>query len=162
VRRRAPGSKGSRSEEPAGQRRDRQGGLVKTISWILGFIALALIGYLLYHFFEDRRRSPDAVYYEVNADSVQAFRDRAGELRRQSKALKARLEELKLWERPAVQARIEELDRQVDGLDQAVERWEMARRTRSEKDLYRQCVLLYGQASGMCDALAMDTLPPKP
>ena len=131
---------------------------MKTLSWILGIVALALIGYLLYHFFEDRRRAPDAVYYEVTADSVQAFRDRAAELRLQSKALKARLEELKLWERPGVQARIAELDRQVDGLDLAVERWEKSRRTRSEKDLYRQCILLYGEASGACKSLAMDTL----
>lgn len=133
---------------------------MKTVSWILGFATLALIGYLLYHFFEDRRRAPNIIYYEVTADSVQAFRERAAELRLQSKSLRARLDELKLWERPGVQARITALDKQVTELDLAVERWETSRRTRSEKDLYRQCVLLYGQASGMCDALAMDTLAP--
>lgn len=131
---------------------------MKTLGWILGAVALALIAYLLYGFFQDRRKSPDAVYYEVTTDSVLAYRERAAEIRAQSKLLKARIEELKLWERPGVQARIEELDRQVAGLELAVERWEAGRRTRSEKDLYRQCILLYGEASGACKSLAFDTL----
>lgn len=132
---------------------------MKTLGWILGVAALALIAYLLYNSLESRRRAPDAVYYEVTTDSVLAYRERAAELRAQSKLLRARLEELKLWERPGVQARIGELDRQVAGLEQAVERWEAGRRTRSEKDLYRQCILLYGEASGACKSLAFDTLP---
>ncbi len=133
---------------------------MKAVGWIVGLIALALIGYLLYEFFTDRKRARDIVYYEVTADSVQAYRDRAVELRRQAKVLRARLDDLKLWERPAVQARIAELDRQVEELELAIERWSKARRTRSEKDLYRQCILLYGEASGICKALAADTLTP--
>jgi uncharacterized protein YlxW (UPF0749 family) len=135
---------------------------MKTIAWILGLIVLALIGYLLFNFFTDERRAQDVVYYEVSADSVRAFREQAAELRSQARLLRARLEQTALWDWPSVQERARTLDRRVEQLDSTIAAFENTRRERGAMDLYRQCLLLYGQAAGMCEALATDTLPPKP
>jgi hypothetical protein len=57
-----------------------------------------------------------------------------------------------------VQLRIAALQRELAGLRRAVDEWRATRTGTGGPAAFRQCVLLYGKASGVCDALALDTL----
>lgn len=131
---------------------------MRIVGWLVGIVALVTIGWLIRDFLIRGRSRPQSSLI-APAESLAAFRERAGVLRQQSRLLRARLSQSKLWERPAIQARIVELDRQITELDSAIIRWQASLGTKEGPDIYRQCVELYGAASGFCRALALDTLP---
>lgn len=131
---------------------------MRIVGWLVGIVALVTIGWLIRDFLIRGRSRPRSSLI-APAESLAAFRERAGALRQQSRLLRARLSQSKLWERPAIQARIVELDRQITELDSAIVRWQAALGAKEGPDIYRQCVELYGTASGFCRALALDTLP---
>ncbi len=132
---------------------------MKALTWVLGIIALALLAYVVYNLVAPGYRRADSVAaVEVSADSIQAYIERAQELEARADSLRARLAELRLVERPAVQLRITTLERELASLRQAIDEWRMARTGIGGPAAFRQCILLYGKASGVCDALALDTL----
>jgi hypothetical protein len=61
-------------------------------------------------------------------------------------------------ERRDVKARIAESERLILELQRAIEQWRVARGGDAPDAAYRQCILLYGRATGACDALALDTM----
>ncbi|MBM3322559.1 hypothetical protein FJY69_03680 [candidate division WOR-3 bacterium] len=132
---------------------------MKTLAWILGILASVLLIYVVYSLVAPGRRRADSVAsVEVSADSIRAYMDRAEELGIRADSLRARLTELRLVDRPSVQFRIAALERELAGLRQAIDEWRVARTGVGGPAAFRQCVLLYGKASGVCDALALDTL----
>jgi hypothetical protein len=133
---------------------------MKTLTWILGLALLAAIGYLVYDFFTHRRTqaAPTPVPTGVGPESIAAYEQRIEELQAKTEALKARMKAAGTLERPDVQERLHGLQARMDNLAQAVRHWKMLQDSGNKDEAYRQCILLYGKASGVCDALAPDTL----
>ena len=131
---------------------------MKTLAWILGIIAILLLAYVVYSLAAPRSRRSDYISSaEVSAESVQVYMTKAADLEQRADSLRRRLTELRLVDRPGVQLRIAALERELSGLRQAVEQWRAARSGTGGPAAFRQCVLLYGKASGVCDALSLDT-----
>lgn len=134
---------------------------MKIAFWILLLVLVGLVGYLTYSFIRQRRTQVDFVDYEVSRDSVESYQRRVVELEARAESLRVRLEDAHLVERPSVRARLSALNREIAALKHAVEQWQTSRSGGTgSSNVYRQCVLLYGRASGVCDALSLDTLGP--
>ncbi len=132
---------------------------MKTLAWILGVIALGLLAYVVYVLVASRSQRSDYISSaEVSAESIRVYITRAAELEERADSLRRRLTELRLVDRPGVQLRITTLERELAGLRQAIDEWQAARTGIGGPAAFRQCVLLYGRASGVCDALSIDTL----
>ncbi len=131
---------------------------MKTVAWILGLVSLVMLGYIVFSLLLPRSRQPEYFAAEVSADSIAAYDARAAELEQRADSLRRRLTELRLAARPGVQLRIAALQRELAGLRRAVDEWRATRTGTGGPAAFRQCVLLYGKASGVCDALALDTL----
>jgi hypothetical protein len=63
--------------------------------------------------------------------------------------------------RREVRARLAEFESQISDLKHAIAQWRLARGGDAPNEAYRQCLLLYGKARGVCEALAPDTLAGK-
>jgi hypothetical protein len=133
---------------------------MKTVLWLLLLICVGLLGYFVFDFARHRRTQVDLLPYEVTDDTIAVYEARADELATRADSIRQRLGKLGLLSRPAVLARVTDIEQEVANLRRAVENWKAARPARKGGDLYRQCILVYGRASGVCDALARDTLPP--
>jgi hypothetical protein len=132
---------------------------VRTLFWLLlaGFVAL--LGWFSYDFITRRRTQVDVATLNLSPDTVAAYRQRVTELEQRADSLSRRFASTNLLRRPDVNARITQLNAEVGALRQAIAAWEAAK---GGDDLYRKCILMYGKASGVCDALAADTLAPSP
>jgi hypothetical protein len=109
------------------------------------------------------RSSPKRIDYipaEVGMDSVAAYEKRAGELEAESDSLARVLERVGLLQQPFVRAQLERVEQEVYALRVAVEKWKSARTTSAQGQAYRECVLLYGRASGAC-AVLRESEPPE-
>lgn len=131
---------------------------MKTVFWLLMLVFFGLLGYLLNEFIQGRRSQVEFLNYEVSADSIAVFQARADSLRVQADGLRERLERTGRLTRASVRARLELLEDEIISLERTVEMWRKSRPARAGRDAYRQCVLLYGEASAACQALAQDTL----
>jgi len=136
---------------------------MKTWFWVLFVAFLALAGYVVWGMAQQPKRQtkPAAVSFEVSAESAAVYEQRVAELEAQVDNLKKRLEAVGTAERRAVKARLAEFDSQISDLRRAIAQWRLARGGDAPNEAYRQCLLLYGKARGVCDALAPDTLTGK-
>jgi hypothetical protein len=136
---------------------------MKTWFWIVLVALLLLAGYVVIGFGQRPRgqAQPPAVPYEVSAESVAVYEQRAAELQARADSLKKRMEEVGTAERREVKARVAEFERMVSELQRAIAQWRIARGGDAPDAAYRQCVLLYGRARGACEMLAPDTLTGK-
>jgi len=136
---------------------------MKTVNTVLGLILLIIIGYLLFAHFAHHRSQPRPaqVSADVGSDSIAAYRQRVVDLKGHADRLRARLTVAGRADKAAVKARLQMVDEQIQALEQAIGRWEVVINPDEKAGAYRQCILYYGKASGVCDALAPDTLAGK-
>jgi hypothetical protein len=136
---------------------------MKTWFWIVLVAFLVLAGYFVLGLVQrpKTKAQPTAVPFEVSAESVAVYEQRAAELQAKADSLKKRMEAVGTAERREVKARVAEFERTVSELRRAIAQWRIARGGDAPDAAYRQCVLLYGQARGACEMLASDTLTGK-
>ena len=109
------------------------------------------------------RNPPKRVGYiesEVGTDSIAAYEKRAEELEVEADSLAEALERVGLLQQPFVRAQLGRVEHEVKALRVAVEKWKSARTTSAQGQAYRECVLLYGRASGAC-AVLRESEPPE-
>ena len=136
---------------------------MKTWFWIVLVAFLLLAGYVVVDLVQRPRTKapPSAVPFEVSAESVAVYEQRAAELRATADSLKKRMEAVGAAERRDVQARVAEGERLISELQRAIAQWRIARGGDAPDAAYGQCILLYGQARGACEVLALDTMTGK-
>jgi len=133
---------------------------MRTLFWSAVLVLALLAGYLIRGFIRERRQQAGPVSFEVSAESIASYQARIDELEARVARIRIRLPLSLPGERAAYVRLIAELEEEIRDLRVAVEQWRSARGVRATDDLYQRCVLLYGRASGVCDALAAETLPP--
>jgi len=94
----------------------------------------------------------------VSAESAAAYEKRVVELVARVELLKKRMVAAGTAERREVKARLAEFENQISDLKHAIAQWRLARGGDAPNEAYHQCLLLYGKARGVCDALGPDTL----
>lgn len=130
---------------------------MNTLFRILLVAFIALSGVLVYIVVRQSRARADYLVSEVSADSIQAYADRADSLARVAEILELDLGSLRLLDQPAARFRLDRLRGEIGALRTAVERYRVARTPAEQNQAYRECVLLYGRATGVCDALLVET-----
>jgi len=133
---------------------------MKTWFWIILIAFILLAGYVVADLLRHQRATarPGKVSSEVSSESVTVYMDRLADLRARADSLKQRMKAVGTAERREVKARIAELERVIAELRRAIDRWRVARDGDAPDAAYRQCIMLYGQGRGVCDALAPDTM----
>jgi hypothetical protein len=131
---------------------------VRTIFWLCALVITGLLGYLLHNFIEHRKAQVEILDPNVGIETITLYQARADSLRARADSVRLRLEGAGLLSRPSVRANLALLEDEIVALERTIEVWQKSKKVRSEVDLHRQCVLLYGKASGVCDALASDTI----
>ena len=133
---------------------------MKTWFWIVlaAFVILAV--YVILDSAQRPRREAGStvVPFEVSAESIAVYEQRVSELRARVDRLKERARAAGSLDRRDVSARIAESERLISELQHAIEQWRVARGGDAPDAAYRNCILLYGRASGACDVLATDTM----
>lgn len=137
---------------------------MKTWSWALLVAFVLLVGYAVLGLVQRPRTQaqPPVVPFEVGAESIAAYEQRAVELRVKADSLKLRMAAAGTAERRDVKARVAEVERLISELQRAIAQWRIARGGDAPDAAYRQCILLYGRARGACEMLAPDTLGARP
>ncbi len=133
---------------------------MKTWFWIVLVAFVALAVYVVWNsvlHVHGRVRSSSPTF-EVGADSALAYQRRVADLEKRASDLRQRMEAIGSIGRSDVQARLAAFDSQIAELKQAIDKWQITRGGDAPDAGYRQCILLYGSARGICDALAADTL----
>ncbi|MEO0085505.1 MAG: hypothetical protein ABIK37_02615 [candidate division WOR-3 bacterium] len=133
---------------------------MRALFWSAVLVLALLAGYLVRGFIRERRKQAAPVPFEVSAESVAAYQARIVELEGRVARIRTRLPLSTSGERTSYNRLITELEEEIRDLKVAVEQWRSARGAKPTADLYQKCILLYGRASGVCDALAAETLPP--
>lgn len=132
---------------------------MKAVFWFAVLLLAILAGYLIRGFIRERRQQAAPVAFEVSAESIAAYQARIVELEDRVARIRTRLPLSLPGERAGYGRLITELEEEIRDLKVAVEQWRSARGVKATADLYQKCILLYGRASGVCDALAAETLP---
>lgn len=132
---------------------------MKAIFWLLLFVVALLTATLVLRFAVERGRQARPIPYEVSADSIATYQERLAQLKDHLNRLQDKARQSEPWERLRLERRLQLLSAKIRDLEVAVAQWRAARSPNAAGNLYRNCILLYGQASGVCDALAADTLP---
>lgn len=133
---------------------------MKAIFWFLLIVLAVLFGLFIYSATRQRLGRSNLVVFEVTAESVKAFEARVAELKKNAEILRDRLTTSRLIERILLNRRLELLEKEIADLQEAVAMLRSTMDYKSAADIYRKCLLLYGKASGVCELLATDTLPP--
>lgn len=133
---------------------------MKTLFWIVLAAFLLLAGCVVWGVLTQKkaRAETSAIPSEVSADSIVAYEQRTAELQTRVEDLRRRMQAAGTSERREVKARLAEFEQQLRELKRAIDQWRVARGGDAPDAAYRQCILLYGQARGACNALAPDTL----
>ena len=134
---------------------------MKKVNWILGLILLLVIGYLLYGALKRPRtaaKPAKELPVDVGSDSIDVYRQRVADLKQRAEVLRARLAAAGKDEKPAVKERLAMVRDQINALEQAIGKWDVGINPDERTGAYRQCLIYYGRASGVCDALAPDTI----
>jgi hypothetical protein len=131
---------------------------MKTVFWLLAMVLVGLLAYWLHGFIELRKGQVEFYNYEVGSEMIARYALQADSLRQRADSLRMRLDRAGLLRRRVVQYHLDLVEDEIAALDRTIEMWRKSRRIRSEVDLYRQTVLLYGEASAAARALAGDTL----
>ncbi len=128
--------------------------------WLICLIVIAgMLGYLIHDFIEHRKGQVEFLDFTAGRDAMATYQARADSLKAKADSLRGRLEGAGLLRRRSVRAHLELLDDEIIALERTIEKWQKSKRSRSDVDLHRQVVLLYGEASAAARALAADTLP---
>jgi len=131
---------------------------VKTIFWLCALVITGLLGYLLHNFIEHRKAQVEVLDPNVGIETITLYEARADSLRARADSVRRQLERTGLLSRRPVKTHLALLEDEIVALERTIEVWRKSKKLRGEVDLHRQCVLLYGKASGACDALAADTM----
>ena len=133
---------------------------MKTWFWIVLVALVLLVVYVAIDLAQrpQAKGQPSVLPFEVSAESVAVYEQRATELRATADSLKQRMEAAGAAERRDVKARIAEVERLISEFQRAIAQWRIARGGDAPDAAYRQCLLLYGQAQGACQVLAADTI----
>jgi hypothetical protein len=136
---------------------------MKTRFWIALVAFLLLAGYVVWDLMQRPRTQarPSAVPFEVSAESATGYERRVADLEARVARLRERMAAIGSIDRPEVKARLAQFERYVSDLKHAIAQWRVVRGGDAPDEAHRQCVLLYGKASGVCEALAPDTLTGK-
>jgi len=129
---------------------------------VLIILLIVGVGFIIYLIVRTSRERIPVLPTEVSADSIMAYEARADSLSVGADTLEDVLGRAGLLEQPGIRRRLARLNEEIDALRTAVERWRAARDSNGQGQAYRECILLYGRASGVCDALRIDTAPPPP
>jgi len=133
---------------------------MKTVFRLL-VVALLVVGaYFLYHVARERGQQAAPVAAGTTTDSIVAFQGRVERLRADAARLRVRAAQAGPLERPRIERDVDRLDAEIRDLSVAIEQWRSATGAPAQASMYQKCVLMYGRASGVCDVLADDTLPP--
>ena len=131
---------------------------MKTVFWLCALVITGLLGYLLHNFIEHRKAQVEILNPNVGIETITLYQARADSLRVRADSVRLRLERAGLLSRRSVMTHLALLEDEIVSLERTIEVWRKSKKLRGEVDLHRQCVLLYGKASGVCNALAADTL----
>ncbi|MBM3332149.1 hypothetical protein FJY68_09945 [candidate division WOR-3 bacterium] len=133
---------------------------MKTWFWVVLVVCLGLAGYLVWSLAAGPKATAKSasVPFEVGAESVAVYEQRVAELETQVDNLKKRMVAVGTAERREVKARLARFEAQIADLRRAIAKWRVARGGDAPNEAYRQCLILYGEARGVCGALAPDTL----
>jgi hypothetical protein len=133
---------------------------MKYVVWVLAVVVFALTVYFAVDFARHRKGPPELApaSYDVGPDSIAAYERRIVDLKAEAEELKERLGRAGTLTRPEVQERLRLLEAHVENLGSAVARWKAEHDRGSQNEAYRECILLYGKASGTCQSLAPDTV----
>lgn len=132
---------------------------MKTLMWLLVAALLLLGGYFVYNVRAARSQQASVQDVPVNADSIGAYQLRLERLRVEATQLRVALGRAELVRRPGMERQLELLESRIRDLSAAIEQWRSAKGAPAQASMYQKCILMYGKASGVCDALALDTLP---
>ncbi len=136
---------------------------MKAMFWFLLFIVALIFGYLIFNFVYERTRQAGFVVFEVSAESIKAYEELAQTLEKKAEEIRKGIASSPLNQRLRLERQLAVLEGKIRDLKVAIEQWRQTKAPRSAADLYRQCILLYGKAAGICELLLTDTLPvPKP
>jgi len=94
---------------------------------------------------------------DVSEVSIASYAARADSLAVVAESLDERFDRAGILARPAVGLRLSRLSEEIEGLRQAIERWHSAQDAFGRNQAYRECILIYGRASGMCEGLNAET-----
>jgi hypothetical protein len=136
---------------------------MKTLFWIVLVAFVLLAGFVVRDLVLNPRTQarPAAISFEVGAESAAAYERRVADLEAVVVRLKERMTAIGSVGRQDVKARLAEFEAQIRELKLAIAQWRIARGGDAPDAAYRQCILAYGKAAGICRALATDTLPGK-
>lgn len=133
---------------------------MRAIFWFLLLVLAVLFGVYIFRATYQRLGRSNLVLFEVVPESIKAFEERVEKLERDAALLCDRLGSSRLMERDFINRRIALLEQGIQNLKTAVAKWRTVRDFKSAAEIYRNCLLLYGKAAGVCELLATDTLPP--
>jgi len=131
-------------------------GLLRVIVVLL----IVLAGLLVYLIVRQSRSRVDLLAHEVSADSIAVYQARADSLAVIAESLEVRFEKAGALTRPVVLRELATLEDEIASLRIAIDKWRNARGKYGEGQASRECILLYGRASGICDALQEAEPPP--
>jgi hypothetical protein len=133
---------------------------MRYVVWALAVVAFVLMVYFVVDFARHRQSAPKlaSLSTDIGPDSVATYEQRIVDLKASSTALKERLGRLGTVSRPDVQERMRLFDAEIANFERAVAEWKAEHNRAGQGEDYRQCILLYGKASGVCQSLAPDTI----
>jgi hypothetical protein len=99
---------------------------------------------------------------DIGRDSMRVYEKRINELQARLDTTRAALVRRGGLARLTVRLRTNQLEEELARLRAAFQVWRDAHGQYGMGQSYRECLLLYGSARASCQALAYDTLPPKP
>jgi Flp pilus assembly protein CpaB len=136
---------------------------MKVLFWVVLVAFVGVLGYVAYDvvFRRTPRARPVQVSSDVGPESIQAYRERVEQLRMKAEDMKRRMQAAGTLDRPDVTERLLRFEQEAGQLELAIRRWGSSLDRAGKNEAYRQCIMLYGRASGVCDALAPDTLKGK-
>jgi len=133
---------------------------MKGLFWFLLLVLAFLFGLLFYTANQRQRIKSRVMVFEVTPESVQVFERRVAELESSAVVLRNRLSSSSVVERLLINRRLGYLERQIEELKLTLDKWRATKDVNSAASIYYKCLLIYGKASGVCELLASDTLPP--
>lgn len=97
---------------------------------------------------------------QVGPDSIAVYERKADSLEQVVASLAARMDSIGLLRRPGLNFKLQRLEGEIAGLRRAIAEWHRTRDSARRNQLYQECLVLYGRASGMCELLLTeDSLP---
>jgi len=129
---------------------------VTTLYRVLVVALVLLSAFLVYTIV--RRSAPRPMLFssDVGKDTIDAYARRADSLAAVAESLNVEFSRTGIINRPGLSLRMVRLGEEIDGLRQAVERWEQSQQSFDRDRAYRECILIYGRASGICEGLKVE------